>query len=114
MSNMLWLVLLYAVIPTLVTSGVVSLIAGGLDALFTQSGEQFLLTAIPVLIGALSGGAIASAAWYAFIGINIYVLNNLAYRGQGLGYALLFVPVLAVVGSVVGGLTVLFLKKSRR
>lgn len=104
-----WLFLIYAVLPGIVSSFVISLLAGVAAAIFYKSSRSFLPTFARIFVGGVVTSAIAGAGGIAFVFFKSYILDDLAFRGQGMGYALLLVPVLAVVGAVLGGVgTALF------
>lgn len=98
----LWIFLSYAILPGIISSFAVGLFAAAVVALFRKSSGDFLPTFVRVFIGGVAISAIAGAGGIAFVFFNAYLLNNAAFRGQGMGYALLLVPLLAVIGAILG------------
>lgn len=109
--SIIWLFLIYAIVPGLISSFAVGLLVGALVAIFRRSSGSFLPTFARILIGGWLSSAIAGAGGIAFVFFNAYVLNNAAFRGQGMGYALLLVPVLSVIGAVLGGIGAIALSR---
>jgi hypothetical protein len=105
------LFLIYVLVPGVASSFAVGLLAGVLVALFRRSSAVFLPTFARTLIGGTLTSAIAGIGGMVFVFFNAYILNNAAFQGQGMGYALLLVPVLSVVGAVLGGIGAIALSK---
>jgi hypothetical protein len=99
----LWIFLSYAVLPGIISSFAIGLLAA-VVALFRKSSGNFLPTFARMFIGGVVISAIAGAGGIAFVFFNAYILDNAAFRGQGMGYALLLVPLLAVTGAVLGSI----------
>jgi hypothetical protein len=109
--SVFWIFLGYAVLPGVISSFAVSLLAGVAAAIFYKSSGDFLPTFARIFVAGVVTSAIAGAGGIAFVFFNAYILDDLAFQGQGMGYALLLVPLLAVIGAVLGGIGVVLFKQ---